>query len=81
MKNGKYSLSDSAPLQLVETRVENKNGTVIIAEERVPGVCPFGPQTGVITEEKLTDALGDFLMTKPEMAKYIVANNKSKKGE
>ena len=73
----KYKIADNAPVHQVE-HCDEKTG--IWSLKLVKGIRPFGAQCGVITDEKLTEPIAEWLLTKEEFKNYIVVekqfNNK-----
>jgi len=63
----KYKFTDKVPFYKVEkfSNDPEKPGFVIGFEPK-QGVQAFGPQTGLIYEDQLTDAIVDFLSSKTD---------------
>lgn len=70
----KYKFSDSVKPVTVEVY---ENG--LYFNKEVIGIFPFGPQSGVLTENMLNDSLCEYLMTKPEYAHTFVSNEVKEK--
>lgn len=68
-EDGKYMFSDSAPVHIIEFK---EPGTKIISQEVKRGVYPFGPQAQLITDENLTNAMAEFLLSKDEFKNFII---------
>lgn len=66
----KYKFSDSVKPVTVEVY---ENGLYI--NKQVVGIFPYGIQSGVITEDMLTDSMCEYLMTKPEYSHTFVSND------
>jgi len=75
MKDGKYEFTQDVPTHIVQ--VLNQEKTLWIPTP-VKGVTPFGKHTGVLTEDKLSDSVAEYLLTKPEWACYITEKKSSK---
>ena len=67
-KDCKYTFTDNVPVHTVN--VLNAEKTLWVPTQ-VKGLTPFGKHTGVLTEDKLTDSVAEFLMQKPEWNQYI----------
>lgn len=76
MADCKYKFSPETPSHIINV-VDEK--TRLLIPTKVVGVTPFGKQTGVITEDKLTNSIAEFLLGKPEWAKFIVSKDKKDK--
>ena len=73
----KYKLTDDCPFYTVEVRNPD---TGILTKEVKRGLVIFGLQSGVLTEDKLTDDIVDFVRTnRPEQYKYLVVEEKKYK--
>lgn len=70
-----YQFTKDAPVHTV--MVLNPE-TKLYSPKQVVGLTPFGKQTGVLTEDKLSDSVAEYLSTKPEWAKFIEAKQKAK---
>ena len=66
----KYKFSDSVKPVTVEVY---ENGLYI--NKQVVGIFPYGIQSGVITEDMLTDSMCEYLMTKAEYQNTFVSND------
>ena len=74
---GKYKFSASAPKHIVNV-LDPKTNLYIPTE--VVGVTPFGKHTGVLTENKLSDTVAEYLIGKSSVnepyANWIVLKDK-----
>lgn len=73
----KYQFTEKCPKH--ELFVKNES-TGLYEKKLVKGVTPFGKQTGVLTEDKLSDAIVDFLYEKHSLEtpykEYITKKDK-----
>lgn len=56
----KYKFSDKAPKHIVYV----KNASGLLEQKEVVGVTPFGKHSGVLTEDKLTNTIAEYLLSK-----------------
>lgn len=63
MASYKFSDKVKASKVLIEKAIEDK---IIFIEKDVKCVFPFGAAHGFISEDKLTESIAEFLLSKPE---------------
>ena len=81
-----YKYTENVPVHLVEKLSEDKDKpNFVIGTEWKKGLMVHGPQCGVLTEDKLNDAIVEYLIEKTDgegnkiYAQYF--EKKSKKGK
>lgn len=64
MANCSYKFSDQVPVHKVTGWFPNAEGLLQQQTKEVKGITPFGLRAGVLTEDKLTDAMCEHLLSK-----------------
>lgn len=83
-KECNYKFTDETPSYTVEDYQiyngtdETKKGNLVLTKRVVRGLAIFGPQAGVLTEDKLTNDIAEFILTKDAFGKYIELKGESK---
>lgn len=84
-KECNYKFSNETPsytiedYQVYDGTDSTKKGNLVLTKRVVRGLAIFGPQAGVLTEDKLTDPIAEFIMTKEAFSKYIVLKDEKPK--
>jgi hypothetical protein len=73
-----YSFAKNTPV-VKEFYIDNKDGLTKVKE--VQGLQPFGANSGILTEDKLTPSIVEFLLSKDEFKDYLVKDKKDAKGD
>lgn len=73
----KYKFSDKAPKHIIY--VNNESG--VLVQKEVVGVTPFGKHSGILTEDKLTDAIAEYLISKNSTSEPYGSWIVAKKGD
>jgi len=62
MATKNYKLTDNCPVHTVTSYAETPSGLLIEQTTKVKGIAHHGSQSGVITDEKLTDDIAEYLL-------------------
>lgn len=77
MNTSDYKFAPNTPKHIIAGYVENsKTGLLVWEVKEVQGIAAFGPQGGVITEDKLTPAIAEFLIGKEEHKDFLIKTKK-----
>jgi hypothetical protein len=74
-----YKFAPNTPTHVITGWVENKAGFLQDDTKAVKGLAVFGLQAGVLTEDKLTNPIAEWLLTKDEFKEFIVKKEKGDK--
>lgn len=79
MSQSRYKFAPHTPTHVLTGFAENSVGLLVNDAKAVKGLAVFGVQAGVLTEDKLTDPIAEWLLTKDEFKEFIIKKEKGDK--